>query len=543
VKLELGLRLKQTLAPQLIQSLKMLQMPILKLEQVLRHELSTNPMLEEVETLEQTDEQQDEPTESAAEIQEPPEPEPAKKDDFDWENYFDEGSEFVPKGFSEQSEESWERTSVAEATLYDHLTEQLKLSKLPAEDVEIGEFIIGNLDASGLLTMSVEELAEALKVPAEAVERVLKVVQGFDPPGVGARDLRESLLIQLEQRGLSDSLSARIVTEHWHELDRKTHMQLARALGVPIERVREAMEELRTLSPRPAQGRFTTPAVPVVPDLVVDRIDDEYVVYHNDRNLPRLRVTAAYKDIMRRGSKSPAETKKYVKDKLEQARWLLNAINQRRSTMTRVMESIIEEQKEFFEKGPNFLKPLRMGDIADKVGMNVATVSRVSKDKYVQTPQGVREIKSFFTGGVEMAEGEPMSKRNVKTRISELIGSEDSANPLSDQEIYKKLQSEGIKLARRTVTKYREELKLPSARFRKRVLGQGARKKSDPDDHSGQVLLPPGAKIRDTEIGDDDAEDSVFAGSSEVDQDSGQAARPTPVDRAFPVDPLARRPF
>ncbi len=541
MKLELGLRLKQTLAPQLIQSLKMLQMPVLKLEQVLRHELSTNPMLEEIETLEQVED-----SDSPDDIPEPQDaaPEKEKKDDFDWENYFDEGSEFVPKGFSEHAEDSWERTSVVEATLYDHLTEQLKLSRIPGEDVEIGEFIIGNLDASGLLTMSVEELAEALKVPIESVSRVLKIIQGFDPTGVGARDLRESLLIQLDQKGLADSLSARIVAEHWHELDRKTHMQLSRSLGVPIERVREAMDELRTLSPRPAQGRFTTPAVPVVPDLVVDRIDDEYIVYHNDRNLPRLRVTNAYKDIMRRGSKSPTETKKYVKDKLEQARWLLNAINQRRSTMTKVMEAIIEEQKEFFEKGANFLKPLRMGDIADKVGMNVATVSRVSKDKYVQTPQGVREIKSFFTGGVEMSDGsDAMSKRNVKTRISELINAESPANPLSDQEIYKKLKTEGIKLARRTVTKYREELKVPSARFRKKVFGQPIRKKSESEQMSSPAVLPPDTEIRDTEIGNDCADENVFTHPGTDTHDSGGTAHTKPVDRALPADPLARRPY
>jgi RNA polymerase sigma-54 factor len=529
LKLELGLRLKQTLAPQLIQSLKMLQMPVLKLEQVLRHELSTNPMLEEVETLEQVDESDGD----SADILDPPESasdQKDDKDDFDWENYFDEGSEFVPKSFSERPEESWERTPVVEATLYDHLTEQLKLSKLQDEDVEIGEFIIGNLDPSGLLSISIEELAEALKAPADKVAKVLKIIQGFDPPGVGARDLRESLLIQLQQKGLADSLAARIVTEHWHELDRKTHMQLARTLGVSIERVREAMDELRTLSPRPAQGRFTTPAVPVVPDLIVDRIEDEYVVYHNDRNLPRLRVTGAYKDIMKRGSNSPAETKKYVKDKLEQARWLLNAINQRRSTMTKVMEAIVEEQKEFFEKGPNFLKPLRMGDIADKVGMNVATVSRVSKEKYVQTPQGVREIKSFFTGGVEMADGETMTKRNVKSRIAELINAEDPAKPLSDQEIYKKLQAEGIKLARRTVTKYREELKLPSARFRKRVFGQPSKKEPE--------TTEPSPETHDDYLTGEDRPKA-----SDEDQPPVPVEHSRTADRGLPADPLARRSF
>ena len=496
MKLELGLRLKQTLAPQLIQSLKMLQMPVLKLEQVLRQELSTNPMLEEVEILETSEETEPINTE----LTEPPAAESTQEEKIDWESYLGEDSEFVPHRFSEQPEEQWERTPVFETTLYDHLVEQLNFSKLSTEDIEIGEFIIGNLDPSGLLGMSVPELAEALKVPAERIEHVLKIVQGFDPPGVGARDLRESLLIQLEQRGLADSLETRIVSEHWHELDRKTHTQLAKALETTVERIKEAMEELRTLSPRPAQGRFTTPAMPVIPDLVVERLDDEYVVFHNDRNLPRLRVTAAYRDVLRRGSTSGEEIKKYVKDKLEQARWLINAINQRRSTMIKVMESIVEEQKEFFEKGSSYLKPLRMSDVAAKVEMNVATVSRVSKEKYVQTPQGVFEIKSFFTGGVERIDGDAVTRRSVKTRIAELIQAEDLAQPLSDQEIYKTLQSDGIQLARRTVTKYREELKVPSARFRKRVFGRAGAKTPPvpgPQEKLDRPRLPEDLEIND----------------------------------------------
>ncbi|MBD3297396.1 MAG: RNA polymerase factor sigma-54 [candidate division Zixibacteria bacterium] len=496
MRLELGLRQKLTLAPQLIQSLKMLQMPLLKLEAELRQELSTNPMLEEVEgpETEEADAEQEQLNET--------ETSESSDDDFDWENYLDEDSEFVPRKMSESPEESWERTPVVETSLYDHLTEQLKLSKLSNDELEIGEFIIGNIDPNGLLSMSVEELAEALKCPADKVDKVLKVVQGFDPPGVAARDLKEAILIQLDQRDLSDSLAAAIVREHWHELDRKTHAQLAKSLNVSIEKVREAMDELRTLSPRPAQGRFTTAALPVVPDLVVERVDDEYVIYHNDRHLPHLRITSAYKDIMRKGKKTAPETRKYVKDKLDQARWLLNAITQRRSTMTKVMEAIVEEQKEFFEKGSQFLKPLRMSDIADKVEMNVATVSRVSKEKYVQTPQGVREIKSFFSGGVETADGDSMSKRNVKTRLAELIDKENPAKPLSDQEIYKRLNAEGIKLARRTVTKYREELKIPAARFRKREATPENSNEGGSNDTSSDAKEEPKPVLDRSEIND-----------------------------------------
>jgi len=491
VKLELRVGLRQVLAPQLIQSLKMLQMPVLKLEQSLRQELSTNPLLEEVDAVEsETEAEAEERAESTDTESETPteaegESDATSEEPFDWEAYFEEGSEFVPRRFAERVEEMPERTPVVELTLYDHLIEQLQLAKITADELEIGEYIIGNINDDGLLPMSVEELATDLKVDAEKVEKVLKLVQSFDPPGVGAHDLRESLLIQLTQRGDTDSLGARIVSEHWHELDRKTHMQIATAMGVGVEKVQKAMEDLRSLSPRPAQGRFTTAARAVIPDLIIERIDDEFVIYHNDKYVPQLRVNDSYKSLLRRGNKVPPETKKYVREKLEQARWLLNALTQRRSTMIRVMESIIEEQKEFFDKGPAYLRPLIMEDIARKLGINVATVSRVANDKYVQTPQGVREIKYFFNSGVERTDGNSLTKSSVKQRIARIIEHEDPAKPFSDQEIYRRLQAEGIKLARRTVTKYREELHLPAARFRKRVFDKGGKPPAD-DTSSGQ---------------------------------------------------------
>ncbi len=230
------------------------------------------------------------------------------------------------------------------------------------------------------------------------------------------------------------------------------------------------MDLIKTLSPTPAYGRFESSAIPIVPDLIVDRLGEEYVIYHNDKNFPKLRVNPGYRQLLKPGSKISKDTRKYVREKLEQARWLLNSINQRRTTMIRVMEAIVGEQKEFFEKGPAFLRPLIMEDIAQKVNMNVATISRVSNGKYVQTPQGVYEIKYFFNSGIASEEGEDISKRHVKNRIEEIIKAEDMEHPLSDQEIFQKLQEEKILLARRTVTKYREELKIPPARFRKRMV-------------------------------------------------------------------------
>ncbi len=461
MRLELQLRLKQVLAPQLIQSLKMLQMPLLRLEQTLRHELSTNPLLEEEEITEQPDDEQ--------EIAEPDQ-QSDEDDKIDWEAYLGDDSEFYPRSFRERPEDRPEQMPVLEPGLYEYLLEQLSFNKLTAEEVSIGEFIIGNLDESGLLTVSVEEMAEALKVEVEDVKRILELIQTFDPPGVAARDLRENLLIQMRLKSMENTLAWRIVDEHLAELDRKTHMQLARLMGVPVERIQDAMAQIKTLSPTSVQGRFVKAALPIVPDLIIEKLGEEYVILHNDRHVPRLRINSAYRKLLKRGNNSPQETKKYVREKLEQARWLLNAVNQRRSTMIKVMNAIIDEQHEFFEKGIPHLKPLIMEDIAQKVGMNVATISRVASEKYVQTPQGIFEIKFFFNSGVDREDGNQMTKRNVKAKIEKIIDAEDPARPLSDQEIFRRLKAEGIKLARRTVTKYREELKIMPARFRKRVV-------------------------------------------------------------------------
>ncbi|MEE8404082.1 MAG: RNA polymerase factor sigma-54, partial [candidate division Zixibacteria bacterium] len=284
-----------------------------------------------------------------------------------------------------------------------------------------------------------------------------------------ARNLRESLMIQFKDKGMEGTLAYRIVDEHIADLERKSILQLSKLMGTQEERIQVALEEIKSLSPAPAHGRFDQGAMPIVPDLIVERIGDEYVVFHNNSHMPRLRINSSYRKLVKRGNSSSEDTKSYIKQKLEQARWLLNAINQRRSTMIRVMQSIIERQSEFFEKGPAFLKPLIMEDIAQMVDMNVATISRVANSKYVQTPLGVYEIKHFFNSGITREDGSDMSKRSVKQRIREIIEAELAAKPLSDQEIFRRLNEEGIKLARRTVTKYREELKIPSARLRKRV--------------------------------------------------------------------------
>jgi RNA polymerase sigma-54 factor len=468
MKLGLQLKLKQTLAPQLIQSLKMLQMPILKLEQTLRHELSVNPMLEEVEPVETADQIDGDQENIIKEGDDKIDP---KLDKIDWENYLGDDFEHynVKSSFSNQ-EEPFERVPVLERTLYDHLKEQLSFLKLTEEEQLIGEYIIGNISPKGYLVITPAEMADDLKLPVEKIENMVDKIRHFDPTGVGSADLRESLMIQLEEKGYKDSLAYKIVDEYVNELDKKSILQISRALGAPFEKVQQAMDLIRTLSPSPAHGSFDSSAMPILPDLIVEKIGRDYVVYHNDRHTPKLRISPGYRLLLKAGNKTSKDTKKYVREKLEQARWLLNSINQRRTTMIRVMEAIVEEQSEFFEKGPAFLKPLIMEDIARKVEMNVATISRVSNGKYVQTPQGVYEIKYFFNSGIANEDGGEMSKRHVKKRIEEIISGEDTQKPFSDQEIFLKLKEEGIKLARRTVTKYREELKIQPARFRKRKI-------------------------------------------------------------------------
>ena len=476
MKLGMEMKLKQVLAPQLIQSLKLLQMPILKLEQMVRAELSTNPLLEEVEGTEDRDEAQDSSADADKDATDP------EMDKIDWEDYLRDEGDFYFKPEREMGEERLERTPTSEKTLCEHLMDQLHLSRLSEEDTKIGEYIIGNIDENGYLVCSAEEIASSLESSPEKVSEILSLIQTFDPPGVGARDLRESLLIQMEEKGHKETLAYRIVRDHLSDLEKKSFTQLSKTLGVDFEEVQAAMDFIRTLSPTPAMGSFTKPATPVVPDLVVEKIGDEFVVFPNDKNIPRLRINHTYRALMKKGALSSKETKTYLEGKLEKARWLLNAINQRRSTMIKVMGKVVEEQRDFFEHGPSHLRPLTMEAIADRVSMNVATISRVSNGKYVQTPQGIFEIKYFFNTGVPKENGEELSKRHVKQLIADFIRKEDPAVPLSDQQIYGLLKKEGINIARRTVSKYREELKIMPARFRKRIV------KAKAADPAGQAV-------------------------------------------------------
>ncbi len=457
-------------------ALKLLQMPTLELQQALKQELERNPLLEEVDEVEEVQELEEVKQEVGQNEQEAPEP-PAdlekkqekeqKEVDWDelWPDTFDAASS--PR-IEDPDAEFYERVPVTVKTLGEHLGEQLRLSSLGEKQQEIGEYLIGSIDENGYLQTGVEEVAEQFGVPPEKVEEVLAVIQTFEPAGIGARNLQECLWIQIVQRKMEGTLAARIVQEQFDHLLAKRFSEIARALKCTVEEVQSACDLIATLDPRPGQEVASEETKYVVPDLIVDRVGEEFVVSLNDRNVPRLRISTSYQDLLRQKGQVPDETRKYISEKLNSAKWLIQTIEQRRKTMIKVMKRIVEEQREFFEKGVSGLKPLTLQQIANHIGMHESTVSRVTTNKYVQTPRGVFELKYFFSSGLQTDDGDDVSAKVAKDKIAQLISNEDKREPLSDQRIAELLQEQGLRIARRTVAKYRESLRMLPARARRR---------------------------------------------------------------------------
>jgi len=360
-------------------------------------------------------------------------------------------------------------TEADRPSMADLLREQLLLTDLDEAGREVAEYIIGNLDDDGFLTISAQEIADVLGISVSEVERVLKVVQSFEPSGIAARDLRECLMIQLRDRGMEDSLAMALVRDHLDDLMNRRYSRICRLLNVTKEQVSEASKVIESLNPKPGFSPEPRLNVNLVhPDLLVEKVDDTYVVLLNDRNIPTLRVSPLYKVLLNQSEKEGGEAKKFVLSKLNSARWLINAIDQRRGTMLKVMRCIVENQQEFFDRGPGHLRPMVLQEVADKVRMHVSTISRVINGKYVQTPHGVYELKYFFDGGLSTDEGEDISTKTVKEKIAKMVAEEDPRDPLSDQKIAEILRGEGIDIARRTVAKYRDQLKISPARYRRR---------------------------------------------------------------------------
>ena len=480
-----NLSLQQKMAPQLIQSLQLLQMSTLELELEIKQQLELNPLLEE--TLEQREEAEEpaEKVEALGEEQELPQEseevdwDALLDDQFDTGSYNSERTEYDPNW--EVDREPQENRITTIPPLVERLHEQLALGDLPIELREIGGYIIGNLDDRGYLGCSVEEVAGDLDVEVEAVEQVLQTIQTFEPPGIAARDLRESLMIQL---ALSDlpfaELALEIIRDHMEDLTKRRLARITRALGISNDLLKEALEVIENLQPYPGSssssdynGLLTldTEVSYVTPDLIVEKESEEWVVALADGTLPALRINPQYADLLKepKPKKEPDEVKTYVSKKLNDAKWLINAIQQRRTTMLRVANYLVRAQMDFFEHGSSHLRPMVLQDVADAVEMHVSTISRVSNGKYMQTPHGVFELKYFFDSRVSSDDGEDVSARSVKDKIARMVADEDKAKPLSDQEIANRLGEDGLKIARRTIAKYRDQLNIPSQRYRKEL--------------------------------------------------------------------------
>jgi RNA polymerase sigma-54 factor len=467
-KLHTKLVQKLILTPSLQQAIKLLPMSTLELKDLLNQEMVENPMLEEISS---EDTQVAEAQTSEEKPPEKPEPQrPDTWDDADYQYFF---GEYLDDGYRPRAPQEVkelppiENTLSSSSSLSDHLSWQLSLQTEDSATRDIGEAIIGNLDDDGYLVASLDELAAMGPWPVEDVERVLVMVQGFDPIGVAARDLQESLLLQLRHLGLENSPAERIVTEHLRALQNHQIPDISRKLAMPIEELKTHIEIIRHLDPKPGSRFNPAQSQYVTPDVYVEKVDDEYVVWLNEDGLPQMRISPTYRRLLDKGADHGEETRAYVRDKFNAARWLIKSVQQRQNTIYKVARSIVNFQREFLDHGIEHLRPLVLRDVANDIGMHESTVSRVVTNKYMHTPQGVFEMKYFFHSGISSSYGESVSSVTIKQRIKKIIESEDPRKPLSDSKIVSILQREGLVLARRTIAKYREELKIPTSNQRK----------------------------------------------------------------------------
>jgi RNA polymerase sigma-54 factor len=468
-KLHTKLVQKLILTPSLQQAIKLLPMSTLELSELLNQEMVENPMLEEVPTEEL---QPVEATQDKQEEQKSAEKEKGDTwDDQDYEyffgDYLDDG--YRPKTPTEVKElPPIENTLSTSASLADHLLWQLSMQTDEPTTREIGEAIIGNLDDDGYLVATVEELAAMGPWSTDDVEKALNLVQGFDPVGVASRDLQECLLIQLRHFGHAGTAAERIVTEHMRLLQNHQVPELARKLGMSIDDLKQHIELIRHLDPKPGSRHNPSQSQYVIPDVYVVKVEDAYVALLNEEGLPQLRISPVYRRLLDKGaSENTDETRAYVKDKFRSALWLIKSVEQRQKTIHKVATSIINFQRDFLDHGIEYLRPLVLRDVANDIGMHESTVSRVVTNKYMHTPQGVFEMKYFFHSGIASSYGEAVSSVTIKQRIRKIIEQEDPRKPLSDSKIVSILQREGLELARRTIAKYREELKIPTSNQRK----------------------------------------------------------------------------
>ncbi|MDA0328731.1 MAG: RNA polymerase factor sigma-54 [Gemmatimonadetes bacterium] len=489
------LRQEMRINPRLYQAMELLYMPLLDLEQHVQQELAENPFLEttEAEVL------------NEVELKSDTTDEPMGDDEVDWEEILLDGFDVGGRRQQYEHRDYFEPTPVEAQDLHDHLHDQLRHLSISQREIRLGEELIGNIDDSGMLACTTEEvvtgvndwlnevrptvierageiandveraqeLADIEEVfrdyqPEEA-ERMLLVIQNFDPPGVGARTVQESILIQLRLRGEHETDAYKIVENHFDELINHRWVDIGKTLDLSPKEVQDAADSISHLDPKPGLKYSVEPERYVIPDLIVEKIDGEYMVFVNDTSLPRLRISQSYKDVAKDKKHFTGQNKEFIANKLNAANWMVQAIEQRRQTMLKTMSFIVDRQREFFERGVQYLRPLTLREVADHIEMHESTVSRVTNKKFVQTPRGVFSLKYFFSSGLSTTSGEDISARGVRDKIKTMVADENPKKPLTDQVIVDALKAEGVQIARRTVAKYRDQLGIMPARMRKRV--------------------------------------------------------------------------
>ena len=466
-----NLALHQVLSPQLQHSLLILQTPLLELRNLVQQEMETNPVLEELPDEPAPDERSD--AEPSADDNFNTEFQKLASLDEEWRDYMAQSASYSSDG-SRASREAQDRRQFlfdsipVQETLQQNLIGQLNQSVLSASDRKAAELIIGNIDDNGFLQSTPEEMALNSGIAQEDFERMLALIQSFYPAGVGARDLRDCLLIQLQRQGKEHTLEYKIVFEHMDDLGRRRFPEIARRLGMSVEDVQKAADNIARLNPRPGQVFAAAPQNYVLPDVMVEKVDGEYQIILNNEQIPHLRISNLYKDIIASGDAQSSEVKNYVRDKIRSGKFLIRSIHQRQQTILNIAQQIVSRQRDFLEHGPSHLKPMTMGEVADAVGVHETTVSRAVSGKYMATPQGVFEMKYFFTSGYQTATGDSLSNISVKEAILDLVKHENGSAPFSDQEIVEILAERGIPIARRTVAKYRDELNILPSHMRRK---------------------------------------------------------------------------
>ena len=459
------MKMQQVLAPHLFQSLEILQMPLLDLQQMIKQELSENP------TLEATEEQADEQIEIEQGTKD------VERDEFDsefdklaalgeeFDNYQDRGQ--ISGGSDAEEKYQYMMDSLSEATsLHDQLLEQLTMADLNDYEKKIAEIVLGNIDDDGYLTLDVEDLLSLPNFPAETLDKILNIVHEFDPPGVGARDLRECLLLQLKRAGKEDSQEYQLVADHLDLLGRHKYDEIARAMGLPTERVKELSVAIAKLDPKPGHSFSEARIEYITPEIIVEKKNGEYVITQNKKPYPKLFISQKYLQMLKDPSTSK-EVKTYIREKITKSKQFIQSIDQRMSTIYRIAVEVVRIQRDYFDHGVSRLKPLNMKTVAEILEVHETTVSRATTGKYMQTPRGLLSMKYFFKPGIMTASGEAISNESVKAALGEIVRAEDKAKPYSDSKLVTLLEEKGMKIARRTVAKYRDQLRILPSHLRK----------------------------------------------------------------------------